>query len=167
MTNPYSILGVSQGASPEEIKKAFRKRALTCHPDVTATESAAVQKAKAVEYRQLREAYESLTGGGRGSRTTSSYASSSGGQYQHTGTSYYRADGGYRRHGQARSRPSFSWFATRTARAAQNSWQNGGVLVLSGVFFAGMMAFEPMIEGWWEARNAGKLFKDIHAEKES
>jgi hypothetical protein len=33
--------------------------------------------------------------------------------------------------------------------------------VLSCVFFVGLTAFEPIIEGWWDQRNAGKLFKDI------
>ncbi len=29
----YATLGLSKGASPEEIKKAYRKKALECHPD--------------------------------------------------------------------------------------------------------------------------------------
>ncbi len=163
MTDAYRVLGVQRGASAEDIKRAWRSRLKSCHPDVVATESASVQKAKAAEYRQVTEAYESLTGRGVASRGSASshHASSNG----HTSSAFYRADGGYHRQGSAGAGQTFGSFASRTARnAAWNSWQNGGVLVLSCVFFVGLAAFEPIIEGWWVRRNAGKLFKDI-AEK--
>ena len=33
MTDPYEVLGVSRGASDDEIKKAFRKLSRKYHPD--------------------------------------------------------------------------------------------------------------------------------------
>ena len=33
MKDFYSILGVNEKASQEEIKKAYRKKSLKCHPD--------------------------------------------------------------------------------------------------------------------------------------
>ena len=34
MNDPFKILGVSRTATPDEIKSAYRKLSLTCHPDV-------------------------------------------------------------------------------------------------------------------------------------
>ncbi len=50
----YQTLGVSREASPEEIKKAYRKLAMKHHPDV-ATEPDAGEK-----FKQINEAYEVL-----------------------------------------------------------------------------------------------------------
>lgn len=33
MTDPFKVLGVQIGADPDEIRAAYRKKALTCHPD--------------------------------------------------------------------------------------------------------------------------------------
>lgn len=32
--DPYKVLGITEGASPEEIKKAYRKKTKECHPDI-------------------------------------------------------------------------------------------------------------------------------------
>lgn len=52
----YSILGLSKGATPEEIKKAYRKRALECHPDRHPNDP----KAEA-NFKKVSEAYEVLS----------------------------------------------------------------------------------------------------------
>ncbi|MEB3244612.1 MAG: molecular chaperone DnaJ [Vampirovibrionales bacterium] len=51
----YDVLGVSRGASPEEIKKAFRKRAKDVHPDRNPTPEAEA------EFKTLGEAYGVLS----------------------------------------------------------------------------------------------------------
>ncbi len=51
----YEILGVARDASPDEIRKAFRKLARKHHPDVAADKSTAEEK-----FKEINEAYEVL-----------------------------------------------------------------------------------------------------------
>ncbi|KAF2139709.1 uncharacterized protein K452DRAFT_231731, partial [Aplosporella prunicola CBS 121167] len=56
--DPYAALGVSKAATPTEIKTAYRKLALKCHPDKVADPA---QKADAaVEFHKVQQAYEIL-----------------------------------------------------------------------------------------------------------
>lgn len=63
MADPYHVLGVPRSATKEEIKAAFRKKALIHHPDRHAASSDAVKKAAETTFRTLKEAYEQLTDG--------------------------------------------------------------------------------------------------------
>ena len=52
----YDILGVERDASPEAIKKAYRRRAMKVHPDVAPDDAQAAEK-----FKELSEAYEVLS----------------------------------------------------------------------------------------------------------
>jgi len=51
----YELLGVQRGASGDDIKKAFRKLAMQCHPDRNPGDKAAEQK-----FKDINEAYDVL-----------------------------------------------------------------------------------------------------------
>jgi molecular chaperone DnaJ len=52
----YEVLGVGKNASPDEIKKSYRKLALQFHPDRNPDNKEAEEK-----FKELAEAYEVLT----------------------------------------------------------------------------------------------------------
>lgn len=52
----YTILGVDRDATPESIKKAYRRRAMKVHPDVAPNDAEAAEK-----FKELSEAYEVLS----------------------------------------------------------------------------------------------------------
>lgn len=55
MIDPYKVLGVSPGASPDEIKKAYRKKAKAYHPDLNPNDPDAARK-----MNEVNEAYDLL-----------------------------------------------------------------------------------------------------------
>lgn len=54
--DPYQVLGLTHGASPAEITRAYRLRARTWHPDVRPGDPDA-----AAQFRALSDAYATLT----------------------------------------------------------------------------------------------------------
>lgn len=56
MQDFYTTLGVSREASPEEVKKAYRKKALECHPDRNPDNPKAADT-----FKRVSEAYEVLS----------------------------------------------------------------------------------------------------------
>lgn len=78
MKDPYEVLGVPQGASEEEIKKAYRELVRKYHPDRYADNPLADLAQE--KMKEINEAYELLTRGGAAANTQSSrsYRSATG-----------------------------------------------------------------------------------------
>ncbi len=55
VTDPHRVLGVKPGATPDEIKKAYRQKAKECHPDLHPDDPNATQK-----MNEVNEAYDML-----------------------------------------------------------------------------------------------------------
>ena len=55
MRDPYQVLGVQKSASPEDVKKAFRRLAKKLHPDANKKDPKAAAK-----FAELNAAYELL-----------------------------------------------------------------------------------------------------------
>lgn len=53
--SPHALLGISPGATPSQIKSAYREKARELHPDLTGSDPA-----KAEEMVRVNEAYEAL-----------------------------------------------------------------------------------------------------------
>ncbi len=62
MKDPYEVLGVAKDASPEEIKKAYRELAKKYHPDNYVNNP--LSDLAAEKFKEINEAYETLTGEG-------------------------------------------------------------------------------------------------------
>lgn len=95
VANPYEILGVSQGASMDEIKRAYRRKAKENHPDLHPDDPRANER-----MQQVNEAYDMLSNpdkyrARRQARPNpGSYANY--GSYGNTGYANRQSQGGWR-----------------------------------------------------------------------
>lgn len=78
MKNPYEVLGLKQGASQEEIKKAYRELVKKYHPDRHTNNE--LKDLAQEKMREINEAYDTLT-------KNPSYSSSSAGGYSSSSSS--------------------------------------------------------------------------------
>ena len=88
MRDPYSVLGVSPGASEDEIKKAYRKLSRMYHPDTNINNPNREQAEE--KFKEVQVAYETIIEGkANGTNTqSSSYSGSSYGGSSYGGNTY-------------------------------------------------------------------------------
>ena len=58
--NPYSVLGITNGATDEAVKKAYRRMAMRYHPDKVENLGEEMKKNATEQFRAINEAYETI-----------------------------------------------------------------------------------------------------------
>ncbi len=125
MDDLYSVLGVTESASDDEIKKAYRTLAFKYHPDRNPGDKTAEEK-----FKKINAAYEVL--GDKNKRnqydrygSTSSYDSSSSyGGYGSYGNSYNGYGNTYRGGYSQQEDAFYQWFNSAFQQAERESRQN-------------------------------------------
>ncbi|GIL87183.1 hypothetical protein Vretifemale_15287 [Volvox reticuliferus] len=160
MGDYYSVLGLTYGASKDEIKLAFRKLALQHHPDRHISSTKAQQEQAAVRFKAITEAYDVLTDDRKraqyeasvrsgGGTTGSSYGNS--GRYSYGYHSHnVNTDWAYSRYSHRdHARARISWFQQLQRVIGARKLEVG--LTLAGV---GLLLFcGPAVDAAWTARN--------------
>ena len=99
VSDPYKVLGIQQGASQDEIKKAYRKKSKENHPDLHPDDPDAARK-----MNEINQAYDMLMHPekykARQQQTGQDYYGQQGGYGQRTGYSQQGSGGGYNPFGQ-------------------------------------------------------------------
>jgi len=84
VVDPFTTLGVARTASPEEVKKQYRKLCLKYHPDKNVSKSEKERKLCEAKFKQVQEAFDMIENKKFGSSTfgTSGFRSQAGGTRQ-------------------------------------------------------------------------------------
>ena len=95
MKDPYSVLGVSQSASDDEVKKAYRELARKYHPDNYQNNPLADLAEE--KMKEINEAYDTITKQRSGGYQTTSGSYNSSGSYTAQNRSYGGQDPSFNR----------------------------------------------------------------------
>ncbi|TVU22685.1 hypothetical protein EJB05_32400 [Eragrostis curvula] len=175
MVDHYQTLGLQRDATKDEVKAAFRSRALRDHPDRHGGSTEAARNAAAQRFRQASDAYHVLSDDRRraeydfrlrsssssyartsssGWASSSSSSSSSSGSY---GYGYSHGGGSYRRPPSGSSVGSVDWEFVLKRVTRPGFLIN---LAFAGVLVAGATFLDGSILEIWNMNNSGKSFED-------
>ena len=94
MRDPYEVLGVSRGASDDEIKKAYRAKCKRWHPDLNPNDPTAEE-----HFKEVQAAYDAITKGDTGPQMGGnpygSYQQQGYGQQNYQQQGYQNGYGGF------------------------------------------------------------------------
>lgn len=167
----YKVLGVSRHASQDEVKKAFRKLALECHPDRNAGGSKASAEQAEQRFRAVSEAYEVL--GDVNKRDlynrgqANGYARQTAGNWNSaTSQQYYaspRARSGWANFRYQQQKRKQAGMPGAFASILRNMTRVDTYfhLLLAGSLVGGLLLMNTAGESMWNSVNKGKLFKDL------
>ena len=91
MKNPYEVLGIKEGASEEEIKRAYREQVKKYHPDQY--QDNPLSKLAEEKLREVNEAYEYLTGKGQSTKASHGWSGRSASSPNQNTASYGNSGG--------------------------------------------------------------------------
>lgn len=143
MRNPYQILGVSETASMDEVKKAYRKLSRIYHPDANVNNPNKDQAE--AKFKEIQAAYQQIVDekehGGRSSYggygQSSSYGQEGQGGYQQKTYSsfeeFFGSFGGFGGYAQNRQQSQDSTLMQAAANYLRNGYYKEALNVLQGV----------------------------------
>jgi len=138
MRDPYEVLGVSKSASPEDIKKAYRKLAKKLHPDANKKDPKAANR-----FAELNGAYEIIGDDGKRKAFDRGEIDAEGKPRFHEG--FGGRPGGDPFGGREGNFESFTWGPDGFRRTTTRSGRAG----------AGSGSFEDILSGMFGARARG------------
>ena len=139
MRNPYQILGVSETASMDEVKKAYRKLSRIYHPDANINNPNKDQAE--AKFKEIQAAYQQIVdekehGGSRSTYNSGSGQSGSQGSYQQSYggfEDFFGGFGGFNGQSQYRQESTDSTLMQAAANYLRNGYYKEALNVLNNV----------------------------------
>ena len=120
---PYDVLGVSQNASDDEIKRAYRDLTRKYHPDANVNNPLADLAEE--KFKEVQEAYDAIMQERASGGSSGGYSSGSSGSYSYGGSSSYGSSGSYGGYGNTQIDPRLqaaaNYINSRRYREALNT----------------------------------------------